>query len=145
MKRLLLLLTSSVLIATLSAHADWNEGYNTNDIPALLSSTNYESILQISADKLTPEQRTFIERIQKGKAPTRDAASRVLAERTESRKWLADARWFPKDEGLYELAYSIDGFGKKGDPIWVSRVYGMGRQLPGFLVNSRTGDLLRIP
>ena len=145
MKRIFLLFISSIVLAIPSTRAEWKEDSNTNAIPALLLSTNYESVLHIPADKLTPEQQVFVERIQKGKAPTRDSASRVLAERAESRKWRADARWFPEDAGLYELAYNIDGFGKKGDLIWVSRVTGMGKLLPGFLVNSRTGDLLRLP
>ena len=71
---------------------------------------------------------------------------RVLVERAESRKWTADARWSPRVSGLYELASNIDGFGKKGDLVWLLQVLpDVNRENPVFVVDAITGNLLQLP
>ncbi len=145
MKRKWTILTIALLLCASSSHAEWKQGSNTNAIPLLFGTNDFSGILSVPNDKLKPEQSDVVKVVTSGKVPTRDAAWKVLAERSESVKWMASDLSRMLDRGLRKLNRDVEGFGKKGDFVWLIEV-DMAHLFHGvFLVNSQNGELMGLP
>lgn len=143
MKRIQSILILAFALYASSSHAEWRQCSNTNAIPVLLGTNDISGLLSVPTDKLTPEQSNVVKVVISSKVPTRDAAWKILAERSESVRWMADARSRMQDRGLRQLNRGVEGFGKQDDYVWVIEVE-MLRFSEVFMVNTDNGELLEL-
>ena len=143
MNKLLTILIIAFGLCTSSVYAEWRQCSNTNPIPALVGTNDISGLFSVSTDKLTPDQSNAVKKVTSSKVPTRGAARKILAERSESVRWMAVDYSRMDDRGLRSLNRGVEGFGKQGDYIWVIEVK-MLRFSEVFMVNTENGELLEL-
>lgn len=127
------------------AHGDSHTAIDRNAIAILIDSTNYAAFIESPLEKLSVEEQQVMEMVRKGKAPTHDAAQRILLKRAENQRWTRDARTRKTNLGLRRLVQDVEVLGKTGDPVWIIEVNmdpTIFRQV--FLINARNGEVLAI-
>jgi len=142
MKTILLFLACTILCVGTQAYAEPKQGTDTNAIPRLLGTNDYSSAFQMPTEMLTAEQQVAVKTVASSKVATRNSAWAILAERSESLKWMTSALSRMLDRGLRKMNRDLDGFGLKGDFVWVIEVDMAHQFHQVFLVNTRNQKLI---
>ena len=142
MKRKITILVITLLLGHVTANAEWKDAPNTNAIPLLVGTNDYAGLLTIPANALTPEQSNVVATIKTSKIPSGKVAEKILADREESLRWRSVDYSRVEDPKLRKLTRGVEGFGSKGDYVWVFVVWLHYSEV--FLVNTVNGELLHL-